>query len=124
VKLLFRVLIGLFLFSASVSAQPPFTAGALTNPAINTILADTGPLLLGSTQPAFVVCSTVASVVVLEYRDATNTINLYSQVFAVPISSCFQYFYPLSWAVAPDERIRLRLNSAIVGSIQASLNSI
>ena len=112
----------LLLFPAIAGAQfPIFTAGALTNPAANTILADTGPMGLGSTAPAFVICSTVASVVVLEYRDAANVANLYSQVFTVPVSSCFYYLYPTSWSNDVDERVRLRLNSVIVGSIQASL---
>jgi hypothetical protein len=119
---LFKVIIfSLLFFVATVRADIPFTAGPLTNPAINTILADTGPMIAGSTAPAFVVCSTVASVVVLEYRDAANAANLYSQVFTVPLNSCFHYLYPTSWTTVDDERVRLRLNSAIVGSIQASL---
>jgi hypothetical protein len=111
----------LIVFAFTAHAAGPYTAGALTNPAINAILADSGPTQLSGKNPALVVCSTVAAVVVLERRDAANAVNLYSQVFAVPASSCFMYTYPQSFDAAENERFRIRLNAAITGSIQATL---
>jgi hypothetical protein len=115
----------LFLIAVFASAQSyaggPYTGGILTNPAINTILADSGARPPGGKSPGFVVCSTVSAAFTMEYRDAANAVNLYSQVFTVVANQCFQYTYPVNFDTADQERIRLRLNAAITGSMQASL---
>lgn len=102
-------------------AGGPYTQGALTNPAVNAILADSGARPPGGKTPAFVICTTVAAVVVLEYRDAANAANIYSQVFTVSANTCFRYEFPPVFDTADQERFRLRLNAAVTGTLQASL---
>ena len=102
--------------------QGPFTAGPLTNPTANTILADSGAQPIAGFIPSFVVAATIGAVVVLEWRNAANDANLWSQVFPIQASSPYSYTFPGSVEVLSDgERFRLRLNATVVGQVQASL---
>jgi len=96
-----------------------YTAGALTNPAANAILADTGSQgQLGSGR--IWVSSTVACAVVLEKRNAADSANDYSHIFPIAANAPFILSYP-NMEVAIDGRIRLRLNAAATGQVQASI---
>ena len=98
-----------------------FTAGAQTNPLIDTILADTGALTNGGVSAVtFCVSSTVAAVVVLEQRNAANTANIVSHIFPVAAMTPLIIEFP-GVPFAPSERFRARLNAAITGQIQVSL---
>jgi len=96
------------------------SAGPLVNPAIDTILADTGAIVSGGGgNLQMIVASTVACVVVLERRNALNTANISSQIFPVAAADPYDLKIVVGWA--DGERFRLRLNAAITGSAQASL---
>lgn len=93
----------------------PFTAGRLTNPAVNTIIADTGQLAVGNW--AFLimlaVSDTSAPDILIEHRDAANASNIWSQsIFADVIAAVDlinrQYVIAKSFQV--NERLRLRTN--------------
>lgn len=119
-----KLLIGILFLFVTVSAQAAwFTGGIVTNPAANAILADAGAQTIESGHD-FDVCvsSTVATAFVIEWRDATNTANVWSHI--VPIAAngfvCFTSRGSLTMLVG--ERIRVRQNSAATGSVQASIN--
>jgi hypothetical protein len=98
-----------------------FTGGALTNPAINAIMADTGALVNGGTSTVtMIVSSTVAAAVVLEQRDAANALNITSHIFPVAANTPLSVEFP-AVGFAPNERFRVRLNAAITGQAQVSL---
>lgn len=98
-----------------------FSAGILTNPATDAILADTGALSgAGSGRIKVVLGATIAAICTLERRNSTNSANVNSQVIACVANSPFEMEVPgESWA--DQERYRIRLNAAIVGSAQASV---
>ena len=98
-----------------------FTNGILTNPAIDTILVDTGAFA-EATGPLIVrviVSSTVIAAPILELRNAANSANISSQAFISPANTTVELDLPVTWAVS--ERLRVRLNAAITGLIQASI---
>lgn len=102
----------------------PFTVGPLTNPAVNTILADTGPLLIGAQRPKFTISSTIALVAVFEWRDAANAVNVFSHPFPIAANVPFNFEFPGDLIMSEDgERFRLRLNAAITGLCQATMFS-
>jgi len=96
------------------------TGGILTNPAIDTILADSGALAAGQTGVIFIFGGSVAAIATIEHRNAANTANLNSQVIAIAANDAKQYCLP-GIIFAASERIRLRLNAAVTGSLQASV---
>lgn len=122
-KKLFAMFAVLFtvLLASPVFAGTPVTGGAFTNPAINTILADSGPLTDNTHEVTILVSSTVAAVVVLEYRNATDTANVWSQYVIIPANSFQPYKIEKFVITNLNERLRMRLNAAITGSIQASI---
>lgn len=101
----------------------PYTQGPLTNPAANTILADSGARPAGGKFPAFVVSSSIAAVVVLEYRDAANAANIWAHTFPIAAMTPFPFQLPGNnyFDAAEGERFRVRLNAIIVGVIQVTL---
>jgi hypothetical protein len=100
------------------------TAGLLTNPAIDTILADTGPAPTdGGIRGKMFMASTVQAVGVLEWRNAANTANIRSQAFVVPANSSLQIMLEFPLNMSTGERLRVRLNAAITGVVQASMFS-
>jgi hypothetical protein len=95
--------------------------GALTNPAIDTILADTGPFNGSSPRScSAVIASTVAAVVFFEYRDAANAANVKSQAIPVAANELVRLEIP-NLDTLVGERYRLRLNAAVTGVCQGSL---
>ena len=96
------------------------TAGILTNPAIDTILADSGALAGGQSEATIIVGGSVAAIYTIEHRNAANTANVNSQVVASVLNEAKQYWLP-GISFAASERIRVRLNAAVVGSLQASV---
>lgn len=117
---IFLTVVGLLLSLPGI-AGTPVTGGAFTNPAINTILVDTGQLSDNNHEVTVMVSSTVAAVAVLEYRNAANDANVWSQYIILPANG-FATFRIDKFTVSTfNERIRLRLNAAITGSIQASI---
>lgn len=116
------VLILAVLIAIPAFAQQWISGGAFTNPAINTVLAEAVANGNGlPMSPNFICASTVASVAVLEWRDATNATNLKSQYILIPASTTIQIEVPSTqFYIGPNERMRLRLNAAITGSMQCS----
>jgi hypothetical protein len=99
-----------------------FSAGPLTNPAIDTILADTGAAPANSATVNIVVASTVAAVAMIEKRNAANTVNVSSQVVPVTANGIVSVKLPdINWV--DNERLRVRLTAAITGQIQCSILS-
>jgi hypothetical protein len=96
------------------------TAGIQTNPATDFILADTGALTDTLTRATIVLGGSAAMIATLEHRNAANSANLNAQVFASPINVASP-FYLDGLSIAPGERLRLRLNAAVTGSVQASI---
>jgi len=98
-----------------------FTNGILTNPAINTILADSGalPEAGGPVSTRVIVSSTVICAPILELRDAANSANISSQAFILAANTSLEIELPITWAAG--ERMRVRLNAAITGLIQVSI---
>lgn len=98
-----------------------FSAGILTNPVIDTVLADTGALAgAGSGRIKVVLGGNVAVIAVVERRNALNTANISSQVIACAANTVFEMEIP-GEAWADQERYRIRLNAGITGSTQASV---
>lgn len=99
------------------------TASAQTNPAANAILADTGAFAISNNVDVrILVSSTVAAVIVFEHRNATDTANVTSHIFPVAANSPLVVHVANAFSVGASERLRLRLNAAIVGQCQGSMN--
>jgi hypothetical protein len=118
-----RVVLALVLvaFVSTLHAQSWVTAGVQVNPAANAILADSGPVTFGTHKLTIIVASTAAAVVVLEHRNAANSANLESQIIPVNANVPFAFALGTGLDTAEGERIRLRLNAAITGSVQGSI---
>jgi hypothetical protein len=99
----------------------PVTNGVLVNPAVNAILADTGPLPGPANHTATIIASSsVAMVIVLEYRDAANGANLWAHTFPIAAQQPFKLDINLTMN-ADLERLRVRLQAAIAGQAQVSI---
>lgn len=96
------------------------TAGPLTNPAANAICADTGAIGGANYAPRLWISSTAAGVFVFEHRNAANNANIASHIFPVGASANF-IFDMAPVALTDNQRIRVRINAAITGSVQCSL---
>jgi len=96
------------------------TAGIQTNPATDAILADSGALPGGVGAVTVVIGGSVAFIVTVEHRDAANTANVKTQVLAAGANDPFSVELP-GINFAASERIRVRLNAGVTGSVQASL---
>ena len=97
-----------------------FTAGVLSNPATDAIMADTGPLSgAGSGSFRVVLGANIATIGTIEHRNAANNANINSQVIGCSANTIVVLTFPDTWA--DGERVRLRLNVGIVGSTQASI---
>jgi hypothetical protein len=100
-----------------------FTSGVLVNPAIDAILADTGPAAAGEQSSVKVIIGgSIALIVALEYRNAANTVNVNSQIISSLTNAVEEVELPgLNYQTG--ERFRLRLVAAVVGSVQGSIFS-
>ena len=97
------------------------TAGVQTNPAIDAILADSGAIAAGGvTEATIILGGNVAAVCTIEQRNAANSANVNTQVIACAAGSVEQVKLP-GVSLAANERIRVRLNAAVTGSLQASV---
>jgi hypothetical protein len=92
----------------------------LTNPAINAILADSGALAAGVTGVKILFGGSVAAIATIEQRDAANTANVKTQTIAIVANQVICIDLP-GVSFAASERIRLRLNAAVTGSLHASI---
>jgi len=92
-----------------------FTNGILTAPAINTILADTGPLPIGPYSVQFTLFAEQEIAMVFEWRDAANAVNLWTQRFGLFTSGVrlpnYDFMTRLTIANA-GERFRILMDSA------------
>ncbi len=61
-----------------------FTVGIVVAPAINTILADTGPLPVGPYTVQWILMVRERSILAFEWRDAGNAANLWAQELETP----------------------------------------
>jgi len=102
-----------------------FTAGVLTNPVTDTILADTG-VIAGALPNSYcvntiVISSNVAAVIFLEQRNAANSANINSQAILIQASDTITYPRFCVVLTEVNQRIRLRLNAGVTGTMQASI---
>lgn len=118
-----KLLALILLMMSGVADAAWYTNNIVTNPAANQIIADTGAIGDGWGHD-FDVCvsSTAIAAIVIEWRDATNTANVFAHIIPIPAngSVCFTSRGSLTFQVG--ERVRLRMNSAITGSVQGSIN--
>jgi hypothetical protein len=99
------------------------SSGRITNPALNQVLLDTGALAAKERLFQVFVSSTVAIPLEVQWRDATDTATLKSQIIAVPASTFVQMFQFLSEIpMAANERLRIIAVSAATGSVSCSLD--
>jgi len=92
-----------------------FTAGVVVAPAINTILADTGPLPTGSYTVQGIINAGEQNTFTFEWRDAANAANLRGQVFQLSNAGTIDQNVMFSSRFLVEnvnERFRIRLNAA------------
>lgn len=110
------------------------TSGVILNPALNTILCDTGPMLAApdggatTTTIRFAVTATVQLFVALEHRNAAND-GLVATV-AAPTGETMAYAVPASTTsdvrmitlvINNNDRIRVKVLATIAGAAQCSI---
>jgi hypothetical protein len=100
-----------------------YSAGILTNPAIDTILADNTGLSPSGCSHKVMLGSNVATVATVEHRNAANTANVASQVIACAANEVRDIDF-IGINFQAGERLRVRLNAAITGACQASIMTI
>jgi hypothetical protein len=98
-----------------------FSAGIVTNPATDAILADSGALAgdAGPQDVSILVGGTVLAVLTIEHRNAANGANLFSQVITSPANDARQFW--VTTRFNSSERVRVRLNVGVTGSLQSSI---
>jgi hypothetical protein len=90
----------------------------------DTILADSGPTPIdGGVRGKFFMSTTVQAIGVIEWRNASNTANVKSQAFVLPANSSIQIMLEFPLIMSTGERLRLRLNAGVTGSVQGSIFS-
>jgi hypothetical protein len=114
--------VALFCFSSfAVQAADWVTNGVMTNPAANAILAESVIPADATKKFSVVVSTNVAAIVFVEWRDSTNTANLRSQAILLPANQTVQVWADFVPNFAADERIRIRLNTGVTGTMHGSL---
>lgn len=120
-----KIVVALLLLAlhAVAHAQTWNSAGVLTNPAVNTIMADSGAQNEGLRHWSVLCSSSVAAVLVVEHRDGTNTVNVtgHSQAFVLAAMNTAELTPAAGLFFLQDERIRIRLNAAVTGTAQCSV---
>jgi len=101
-------------------------AGIQTNPAINTILADTGALgAAGDDGHEYdflvVISSSAAADVSIEHRNAANTANVETATHVVPASLVAIF---VQARMARNERLRVIMAAALTGRISATIHRV
>lgn len=99
----------------------PFTAGQQTNPAANTVLADSGAVLVAGDYFVTILSSvrdnTNPGDIVIQRRDAANAANIWEQRLNGTIAAGFQLTHSLRCSLQASERIRvLNVNGGAVSS--------
>jgi hypothetical protein len=97
-------------------------SGRITNPVLDQVLCDTGPLPASTRYIMVVGAANVASVFELQLRNAANSATLKSQILAVPANGTGNI--PESsnvFAMAEGERLRVIQVAAATGSVSVSM---
>lgn len=96
------------------------TNGPINNPATGEILADTGAIPAGTLSLTILVFTDVGFTMNLVQRNALNTANVNIQ----PIAVLGQYtVVGIPAVLVLNQRIRLEVDTAVTGNIQASILS-
>ena len=97
--------------------------GLLTNPVANAIVAELVASGDNARKWKVVVSSSVAATVVVEHRDVANTANVpgHTQGFFVPANGSVNICSDIAIPIFDLQRIRIRLNAGITGSIWGSV---
>jgi hypothetical protein len=100
-----------------------YTEGAKSNPAANTVLADTGALTGGNKTIIVLADCNVAADVTIEHRNDSNTSTIESQQISILANGTISITLPYgTLTFATDERLRVIVKSTItLGTAQASI---
>jgi hypothetical protein len=95
------------------------TAGLLTDPNTNTILADTGAIAAGSYQLTLLLFTTVACGVTFHYRDAANTSDIKTQQITISTETNGFQVIPINTpiSIGANERFTLTLDQGFTGGV-------
>lgn len=99
-------------------------SGRVTNPTLDQVLVDTGPLATGSYFFDVFAASSVAAIFEVQHRDAANTTTLKSQIVATPATSTtWGFSVPSSTylEVVTNQRIRVIQVAAVTGNVSVSI---
>src|SRR5262245_45386083 len=95
------------------------SAGLLTNPATDAILADSGAIATGGQGQVAMGCLTGGpATVALELPDTTNTTTIQSMSFNILDIAKLTDLVQFSITIAANQRLRIRLVQGITGQIQ------
>lgn len=99
------------------------TAGKLTDPGANAVLADTGPLAAVAFVPTLICWANVACLITLRHRNAANNADVHAQQLSLTTEGDNSRIFglPSSVTLGLNERLILTLDIAIVGQIQCSI---
>jgi Trk K+ transport system NAD-binding subunit len=100
--------------------MPWFSSGRITNPALEAVILDTGPLTEGSHSLAVAVASTASGAVELQLRNAANDTTVQSQIIGVATNG-FAVLPTLDTTVEDGGRMRVTAVGAILGVVSVSL---
>lgn len=102
----------------------PATGGQLAAPVINTVIADTGALAAGN-YSAYIVIAQDKSVsqndYALQRRDSANAANVWTQLFSTRDAAQSVVVLTFAFTVLASERLRIIMNTAGAGTVQASI---
>jgi len=89
-----------------------FTIGPQVAPAINTIMADTGPLPVGAYSVKVISFWGERNEMAFEWRDAANAANLWLELIGASVEERMAIWESTFLVENPNERFRMRMNSA------------
>jgi len=96
-----------------------FTAGIVVAPAVNTILADTGPLPVGAYSVQWILTVREQNILAFEWRNAANSADLWLQRLETPPTGEVMPQFSSRFNVLNDnERFRIRVASAGTAAIE------
>ncbi len=95
-----------------------FTNGVIVAPPVNTILADTGPLLIGSYSIKFFLRVTESNQFNWEWRDVANTANLWQQQMAFLADQDGMFIWENRLEIQNDGE-RFRFSNITAGAVGA-----
>lgn len=105
-----------------MSMHGVYSEGVLVNPGAGAILADTGAAAIDDSHDlTLLLSSSITAVIVLERRDAANTGNVWAHT--IPLGALAPLLGHVGNVIVVNqgERLRLRLNTAIVGQVQGTI---